>query len=238
MASAHPGRRWRSRTPVALVGVVTLTLVLAACGGGGSEKASGVASLGGNASTTTTAPKSSADTRQLWLDAAACMRKNGVDFPDPTFDANGRPQFDRSGQTGQGNGGPGSVFRNDDPKTQAARKACQSEFDKIRSSFPAPSPAEAAQRKQQILALAACMREQGIDFPDPTFDANGRPTFGQGGQGGPGGGPGGAARRDDPAFQKAMQTCRTKLGVTFGRGPGGARAGGGTSTTPTTTGNA
>ncbi len=236
MAPVHADRSRRSHLPVAIACVAALTLVLAACGGGGSEKASGVASLGGGASTTTT-PKStsSQDTRQLWLDAAACMRQQGVDFPDPTFDANGRPEFGQTGQGTPGQGGPGGLLRSNDPKIQAARKACQGDFDKIRNSFPAPTPAETAKRKQQLLDLAACMRQQGVDFPDPTFDANGRPQFGQGGGAA---GATGADRRNDPAFQQAMQTCRTKLGVTggFGFGGRGGRTGGGAA--PSTTGNA
>jgi hypothetical protein len=224
MASASPGRTVRSHAPLALVCVAAIALLLTACGGS-DEKASGVASLGGNASTTTVPKQASAtDTRKAWLAAAACMRKQGVDFPDPTFDANGRPQFSQNGTTGQGRGGgPGGIFRSNDPKVQAARKACASEFQQIRGQFRQLTPAEAAQRKQQILALAACMRKQGVDFPDPTFDANGRPEFGQGGQGA------GAAgdRRDDPAFQKAMQACRQQLGTTFGPGGGPGGPGGG-----------
>jgi hypothetical protein len=227
--TAHPPGSVRRSRPALVLTVLTVgVLFLAACGGGTNEKASGVASLSGGAATTTVAKGATTDTRKLWLDAAACLRKNGLDFPDPTFDANGRPQFSQNGQER----GPGAVFRQDDPKTQTARTACKTELDKIRSQF-APTPEEAAQRKQQILAMAACMRDQGVDFPDPTFDANGRPQFnGSGGSGGPGGG---TDRRDDPAFQKAREACRAKLGDQFpgrpgGGGPGGSGGGG----TPTT----
>jgi hypothetical protein len=231
MTNAPSGTVPRSR-PLLVVGLIAAgVMLLSSCGGSSSEKASGVASLGGGASTSTTVKGTPADTRQLWLDAAACLRKNGLDFPDPTFDANGRPQFNQGGQ----DRGPGAVFRQDDPKTQAARTACKPELDKIRAQFAPATPQEAAQRKQQILALAACMRSQGVDFPDPTFDANGRAQFGGGGGGGAGGGTGGADRRNDPAFQKAREACRAKLGDQFPSRPGGGGPGGtGGTRTPTT----
>lgn len=231
MTTISSGNVLRSRPAQVLTLFALSALFLAACGGTGNEKASGVASLGGGATSTTVAKGTTTDTRTLWLDAAACLRKNGLDFPDPTFDANGRPQFAQNGQER----GPGAVFRQNDPKSQAARTACKPELDKIRAQFAPATPQEAAQRKQQILAMAACMREQGVDFPDPTFDANGRPQFSGGGGPGGGGGGGGTDRRNDPAFQKAREACRAKLGDQFpgrpgGGGPGGTGGGG----TPTT----
>lgn len=200
---------------LALTSVAAVIVLLAPACGGSTDNASGVASLNGKASgggpTTTGKP---VDTRQLWLDTAKCMRDAGIDFPDPTFDADGRPQFNNGGERGAGR-----IFRSDDPKTQAARKTCSTYFDQIRGQFAPRTPEEQAARKKATLDLAACMRDQGVDFPDPTFDANGRPQFNRDG--------GGAERRSDPNFQKAIDACRTKLGSELQGGPGGGGGFGG-----------
>ena len=73
-------------------------------------------------------------------------------------------------------------------------------------------------RQQAMLDFAKCMREHGIDIPDPQFGDGGRVTIGLGG--GPGGedGPstdGPAFDPDDAKFQEAQEACG---------GPGGGFA--------------
>jgi hypothetical protein len=53
-------------------------------------------------------------------------------------------------------------------------------------------------RRQRALAYARCLRQHGIDLPDPTFDAQGRMTM----QLPSGVGP------DDPKFKAADQACK------------------------------
>jgi hypothetical protein len=54
--------------------------------------------------------------------------------------------------------------------------------------------------KEQMLAFAQCMRDHGIDMPDPTFDADGRVKIDAG--------PGGVAElRDADAFNEAADAC-------------------------------
>src|SRR5699024_6330013 len=87
-----------------------------------------------------------------------CMRSNGVDMPDPQF-----------------NGGRVTQRMKGDPqhpeKVEQAEKACE----KYRAEIKAPemSAEDKEQVKKAALANARCMREHGVDFPDPTFDANG-----------------------------------------------------------------
>jgi hypothetical protein len=234
----------RTRQRLGAAAMILAVLVVAAACSGSTGASTGVASLNGKSSSSPTTTLKPADTRKLWLDAAKCMRGQGIDMPDPTFDANGRPQFNNGGTTGTtaagapgGGGGAGRIFRSDDPKTQAARKACSKYFDQIRGQFGARTPEQTAARKKALLDLAACMRGQGVDFPDPTFDANGRPQFNRDGAAA-----GGTDRRSDPAFQAAMTTCRTKLGSElqggFGGGPGGGPGGGGAPAPTTTAANA
>jgi hypothetical protein len=190
---------------------LALTLGVAACGGGGSG-GGGVASLsngGGNASgSSANTGTSTQDFRAQMLDYAKCMRANGVDFPDPQFDANGRPQFDRN------SGGQGFDSLRNSPNFQKARKACESKRPHFGGQFQL-TPQQQAEARKSLLAFATCMRDHGVDFPDPTFDANGRPQFD---------GNGGGRRafdNSDPKVTEARDACRRQAGGSFGRGPGG-----------------
>jgi hypothetical protein len=85
-------------------------------------------------------PKPSAEEEAKMRDGALkwarCMRAHGVDVPDPTFDASGKSKVqvrthassssDTGGDTvGGPSGGPTAAGPKDDPKFQAAMKACQ-----------------------------------------------------------------------------------------------------------------
>jgi hypothetical protein len=109
-----PARQRRRRRPplAALVGVLALTLAVAACAGGNDT--GGVASLNGsNKPTATTNANNGKDNKQAALDFARCMRQHGIDIPDPG-----------PGGGIQVNGGLNTV-KPDDPKFKAAQQACQ-----------------------------------------------------------------------------------------------------------------
>jgi hypothetical protein len=106
------------------------------------------------------------------------------------------------------------------PNFDKARTACQSKRPDFGSQFQR-TPAEQAAMRKNLLKFAKCMRSKGVDFPDPTFDANGRPQFTR--DGAPGGAQG--QNRDDPAFQSAADACRQQIGGNFG-GPRGGPGGG------------
>ena len=110
-----PTRPPRRRRPhlAALVGVLALTLAVAACAGGGG-KTGGVASLSGSGQpTSTTSANSSKDFKQAALEFARCMRQHGIDMPDPG--SNGGIVV---------KDGPNTV-KPDDPKFKAAEQACR-----------------------------------------------------------------------------------------------------------------
>ena len=76
--------------------------------------------------------------------------------------------------------------------------------------------------EESLLAFAECMRENGVDFPDPVVEADGTVTFGSR----PGNGGGGfAALREigrDPDLPAARAACQGLVeGVAFGPGQGG-----------------
>jgi hypothetical protein len=87
---------------------------------------------------------------------AACMRKNGVDMPDPEIDANGGIKVQIGGPEGK---------RMDPKKVEAAQKKCK-EFAPFGGKPPKldPKQIEAMQK------MAQCMREHGVDVPDPGDD--------------------------------------------------------------------
>jgi hypothetical protein len=65
------------------------------------------------------------------------------------------------------------------------------------------STEDLAEREDELLAFAVCMRENGYDMPDPDFS----------GEGHSGAGPfGDAVDTDDPAFQDAADSCQGIVG--------------------------
>lgn len=165
-----------------VLAVIALVAVLVGCGGGSNE--SGVARAdddGGTATTSTTSTSEvSADPEEAQLQFAQCMRDQGLDFPDP--------------QPGSGGGGPAFQRPSGDIDQEAFRKgaeACQQYLGNARGQLADPDD-PAIQDAQ--LEFAECMRDEGVDVPDP-----------QSGQG-PGGG-GAQIDMDDPAVAAALDKC-------------------------------
>jgi hypothetical protein len=168
---------------------VSLGLALTACGGDGDS--GGVASLtdtSGESSTNegsddNASEKAGAkDQKKAALEYARCMREHGVDFPDPV---NGRLEFRNE--------------RGDDEKVQEAQQACQ---EILRDAAPAINEEQEAEMREAALAFAKCMREHGIDMPDPTFPEGGGTLMRM---------PKGSADKDDPDFQEAQKACQSIL---------------------------
>jgi hypothetical protein len=160
-------------------------VALAGCGGGGTGN-NGVASLSGGTSTTVKA--SSKDSKQTQRDAllsyTRCLRKEGVDVQDPTF-TEGEQSGGLSSAPGNDDpgGGPSAMIATpggsvklpnvESPGFKAADKKCKPILDAARADMPEPSAEEKAQAQDRALAFAKCMREHGIDMPDPTFNGDG-----------------------------------------------------------------
>jgi len=191
-------RHLRWLTPL---GVAAITL-LAACGGNPAD-ASHVASLAGDGVTTTTAAATDdsqadeADAEQAMLDFATCMREHGIDMPDPQFNGEGGGIFTA--------GKEGDDTPMDKAKLDEAQKACQSYLDKVKQNAPPMDPAKLEEEKQRLLDFAQCMRDHGIDFPDPQISTDGGGLQVQ--MGGPGLDP------DSPGFKEANETCSTQTGM-------------------------
>ena len=189
--------RWRlGRRPWRRLAVVSLGLALmlgaAACGGNSDgAKVATLGGAGGRAGDGNAAGTKTKDPQQAALDVARCMRQHGVDMPDPKVDAQGRVQI----QIGPGGGGN----RPPDPKKlQAAQQACG---NLLGDGGDGPGQMDPKARDAMV-AYARCMRQQGIDMPDPTDD--GLVLKKDGGQ---------AAGSDPetPAFKQADRACRHHL---------------------------
>jgi hypothetical protein len=209
----------RLRWPVALAAAA---LLAAGCGGGAGS--AGIASLEGQdagTTTTTAATGTTLDREQALLDFAQCMRDQGIDMEDPTMDENGT--FHMVRPSGGGEGDPA-----DREAMQAAREACSQYLEGIAQGFDRPDMTE---MQDQMLEYAACMRENGVDMPDPDFSTDS--------SGGPGARLGfntGDYDPSDPTFQAANEACQDIFGANGmpGMMMGGAPGEGGTP--PDTTG--
>jgi hypothetical protein len=184
-----------TRSPLLLIAAVGAALALGACG---SSDDNGGASSG----------KSGSDKAfEGALKFAKCMREHGIDMPDPQRVGSGGIKQTMSGK-------PGSKAKMD-----AAQKDCQ-KYMQI-GGGRAPSAAEQAKAKDAMLAYAKCMRDNGVNMPDPKFsNSGGGVTFQLGGPDSKGGSTGGP-NPDSPTFKAADKVCHSKLADLEKGGPGG-----------------
>ena len=160
----------RKRPMAVLIAGAVLALV-AGCGGGG-DGGDKVASI-----SSPQAPGAAGDGKQAdnvsdedkMRNFAKCMREHGIDMPDPQ--TNGDGQNSITIEAGEG--------RPDENKMKAASDACRKLLPNGGEIKP-PTPEELDKMRKE----AKCMREHGIDFPDPdpsgkgaamTLDAGGDP---------------------------------------------------------------
>ncbi|GII57157.1 hypothetical protein Pth03_55460 [Planotetraspora thailandica] len=167
---------------------VALLAPAAGCGQQ-DQTGGGVASVKGTSAAARPSASPSADREEQGRKFAQCMRDHGVDMPDPQADANGRMslRLDSKGGTA---------------KIDEAMKACQS-----LSPFGDKGRALTPEQQDQARAFAQCMRDNGVDMPDPDF-SGGTVKIG---------GPGMKINADDPKFTKAMEACRDKMTAIGGK---------------------
>jgi hypothetical protein len=123
------------------------------------------------------------------LEFAECMREHGVEIEDPKPGEN--VAIDGDG----------------DPTTKRALAACD---DKLDGAGQELSASEDEEFKEGALALARCMREQGIEMGDPKFPGPGQFLLDIGG-----------VDTESPAFRAAQDACEGLLPETSGITVGG-----------------
>jgi hypothetical protein len=159
--------------PVVLI--IAAVPLLSACGG---DDGSGGA----------TAADRAEKAEKARLDFARCMRRNGVNLPDP--------------QSGPGGGGirvriPAGVSRS---RVEAAERKCERH---LRAAFGGRRPADDPRFRDAALKFARCMRANGVNVPDPSPERDGGGIRI--------GGPGSGANPESPRFRAAMERCRDQL---------------------------
>lgn len=178
-----------------VLALVALVAFIAACSGSGANP-SGVASLASPATDPegSATPRPSVDPEEAVLAYARCMRDHGIDMADPQVNGDGGFGISINGRPG------------DEAKLQAAEEAC-------RDLMPGPiggGPLEIPQEQRDaMLEYARCMRENGVDMPDPQFDGGKVTIRGNSGSGqasGPGPNP------ESEEFQAADEACSDILG--------------------------
>jgi hypothetical protein len=174
----------RRQTFAVLVVAAMLAPGLAACGTGKDPAAKAAASR-----------SSDLDSMRKF---AQCMRQNGVDMADPSTD-DGHVVMRASAKPGA----------DGDARMKAAMAKCR-HFQPNGGKPVKPKPEELAKMR----AMAKCMREHGVDMPDP--DENGGVRIQRKkGEGGPDINP------DSPAFKAAAKACSQYAPDRAGQSSGG-----------------
>ena len=195
----------QARRRVIPVWTLALLLVLgAACGeASGSD---GIATLGKPASTggEDDRPAGKKDPQEAFLEFARCMRKHGVDMPDPTVEGNG--EGGRIKVEIGGSGGDGSKLPEADAKCRHLLNG---------AAGGAGAPKMDPQAQDAFLKYARCMRENGIDMPDPDPSKGGLIFRAEDGPG-----------ETPEKMEKADRACRHLISEVVKGGPAAEAAGG------------
>ncbi|MDG6107586.1 hypothetical protein Daura_49325 [Dactylosporangium aurantiacum] len=151
-------------------------LLLAACS---STTGPSVATAGGGTAASSSPSNTAPDKAEANRRFAKCMREHGVEVPDPGPDGN----LQLGGDVDRG-------------KAAEAMSACQQLLPNggtLRNLSP--------EQLDQARAFAKCMREHGIDMPDPDPASGIADLLGNG-----------AIDVNSPAFRDAANACKSAVG--------------------------
>jgi len=153
---------------------LAMAIGLAACGGAVSNDG-GVVSLASpsGAPGASAAPAASVDPEEAMLAFTKCMKEHGVDVQVATI-------AEGSGVSGSVQIGGPDAGTEAQPATGAFDPKAMEEADKAcRDLLPAggmlgdPNATMDPALADQLLKFAQCMRDHGVDFPDPQFSGGG-----------------------------------------------------------------
>jgi hypothetical protein len=198
------------RLPLLAVGLVA---VLAACSSGGPGAS--VATLEEPGASQAAASSAPTDPQEAFLAYAQCMRDEGIDMPDPEI-------IEDSSGEGTVSGGIRVEINGTGPDKEEFREAeatCKKHLANVVDS--PTSRGLSPEDEEKLLAYARCMREHGIDMPDPQ---DGGLIINEEGADGANLDP------NDPEFQAAQEACGDlmpgKLEINGGPSKGGTGVGG------------
>ena len=133
------------------IGISAFALLVAACSSG--DDAGKVASLESAEDSSIADVAASIDDEQALINFSACMRDQGMDFPDPIVGADGYPRFDFAN--------PEDINRD---ALFEAGEACREHLEGVVLGLP---DFDTAEFNDTFLEYAACMRENGFEeIPD------------------------------------------------------------------------
>jgi hypothetical protein len=128
-----------------LVHVVVLAVLLGGCSAG-------------NANPDPTGMAKTEEVGRAAVQFAQCMRDHSYQMPDPTFDDEGFPVWGDM---------PGAVPEKGE-QFEETRRQC---MEPLRAAYQAAGvPNNKEVNTEELLGFARCMREHGIDIPDPTVE--------------------------------------------------------------------
>ena len=215
--TATPGRRRRASALIALSALLALAAFVAACSAAPSS--SGVISLATPSPSTgaSAAPSESIDPELAIADFEACMKEHGVDVQiaiagDGTQGGGpGSGEFRAPANAGEAQPGGTPADRPDEKALEEADQACRHLLPS--GMMGDPNATMDPEMADKLLDFSKCMREHGIDFPDPQFEGGGvRIQMDEG------------MDPSSQAFQDAQEACGDMLpggrgGITGGSGP-------------------
>lgn len=152
--------------------ILALALVAAACSDSGDSAE--IASLEADSANTSDDDSAAdvdpvAESEAAMLAFTQCLRDQGIDVDDPTMDADGNMQLP-----------PINIEMPDvvaDPdelpdmsEFEDMIAPCEEHLEGVVSTF---SSADTTEIEDMLLAYAECMRENGVDMPDPDFSSGG-----------------------------------------------------------------
>jgi hypothetical protein len=215
------GRRRRTSALLALTALLALAAFVAACSAGPTS--SGVLSLAtpSPSNAASAAPSESIDPELAIADFEACMKEHGVDVHIAIApDGDGPSTGEFRAPTNAGEAQPNGANPGDQPDQEAMEEADQACRHLLPSGMTGdPDATMDPEMADKLLDFSKCMRDHGIDFPDPQFDGGGvRMQMDEG------------MDPSSQAFKDAQEACGAMLP---GGGPGTISGGGPvTETTP------
>jgi hypothetical protein len=144
------------------VGAAGAVLLVTGCSTGSDQP--GIAQLDETNATVATTASEFGSAEDQALAFAQCMRDNGVDFPDPTVDADGNPSFD--GALGRGQEGG---FDPQDTSFEDAMTACGDLMEGL-SVGPGGGDFDSDAMNEALYVYTQCLRDEGLDVGDITLD--------------------------------------------------------------------
>jgi hypothetical protein len=195
---SQPTRRKRIRPLLALC-VLGACVALAACGSSGNGSSSA------STSSSTSASKAGGQGSSRFTALRSCLQKQGITLPAPPSGTTRPPG-------GPGAGAPGGRLRGLQPPEGVSQAQFEAALKKCGGGKPPQGRAGAlnsASARAGLVKYATCLRQNGINVPEPNTTGNG-PVFSTKG-----------IDTSSSKFKAAQSRCQSDLKGAFPNGAGG-----------------